>query len=82
MAVSSQFGIPDANLVYFLGVLEIVIGISLLTGVLIRTFSVTAIIILVAVLFSTGINELTVRDLGLIGSLCAILLWPPRKNLY
>ena len=64
---------------YIQGVLEILIGLSLLTGVFTRFFSLLGILYLIVVILMNGFYFLSVPSLGLIGGLLSIFLWPERR---
>ena len=69
-------GLSGVQFVYFNGIFEILVGLSLLTGIFTKFFSSLAMAFLIVVLFFVGIGEVTIRDFGLIGGLAAIILWP------
>ncbi|MEK7583141.1 MAG: hypothetical protein AAB483_01905 [Patescibacteria group bacterium] len=70
--IGTQFG-------YIQGIFEVLIGLSLVSGVFTRFFSLLGVVLLVAIIVVAGFNEIAVRDLGLIGGLLAIFLWPERR---
>lgn len=74
--ILSSLNISGIQFIYLNGIFEILIGLSLVTGVFMKFFSVLAILFLMGVLVFVGINEVTVRDFGLIGGFMAVLLWP------
>lgn len=74
--ILSEFGLPGIQFVYINGVFEILVGLSLITGVFTKFFSALAVIFLINVLLFVGINEVTVRDFAMIGGFIAVLLWP------
>jgi len=76
----SRFGIDKITLIYLFGIFEILVGISLLSTVFIRIFSFLAIIFLISIFIFAGINEVVIRDLGLIGGFLALLFWPSKNN--
>lgn len=61
---------------YIIGIFEVLIGLSLITGVFMRLFALVGIALLIAAGASAGLNEVTVRNAGLVGGLLAIVLWP------
>ncbi len=71
--------VPKTQFIYVEGILEVLIGLSLISGVFTRFFSAIGIMFLVVVLFIVGFNEIAVRDVGLIGGLLAVFLWPERR---
>ncbi len=74
--ILAKFSIPGVQFIYLNGIFEILVGLSLVTGVFTKIFSLLAIIFLILVLVFTGINEATIRDFGLIGGFLAVFLWP------
>jgi len=76
----SKFGIEGVTLMYFFGVFEIVIGVSLITAVFIRFFSFLAIMFLVSIIIFTGFNEVSMRDVGLIGGFLSLLFWSSNES--
>lgn len=72
-----QFFLPDATqAIYITGILEVLIGLSLLTGVLIKFFSVLGVILLIYMAIPITMSDQIIKDIGLLGALFAILLWP------
>lgn len=76
----SRFNLDGSQFVFLLGIFEVLVGISLLTDVLVKLFSFLAIIFLLFIFFIAPLNEVIIRDLGLIGGLLAILFWPYRRR--
>src|SRR3989344_8471950 len=72
---ASRFGVTASQIVYINGIFEVLIGLSLVTGVFMRFFSLLGVLFLVGIAFVVGITEITVRDAGLVGALLAIVLW-------
>lgn len=70
------------QIVYASAVFEIIVGLSLVSGIFAKLFSLLAIFYLVAILLVNGLTEITVRDMGLLGGLLATLLWPNFRNRY
>lgn len=79
-AVVSKIGIGGLDVVYASGVFELLVGASVLGNVFIKIFSVMAIAFLVTVFFTFGLNEVIVRDLGLVGGFMALLFWPEKRR--
>lgn len=73
-------GLSGIQFIYFDGIFEIFIGLSLLTGIFTKFFSLLAIAFLIVVLFFVGISEVTIRDFGLIGGFVAVILWPDGRR--
>ncbi len=78
VALGGYIGIDSIPLVYLNGVFDVLIGLSLVTGVFIRFFSFLGAVILLGIFVFIGPSEITIRDIGLIGGLVAIFLWPER----
>lgn len=74
------FKINETSLVYLFGVFEILVGVSLVSGVFMRFFSFLAILFLVTISIIYGFNEVIIRDLGLIGGFLSLLFWPSKNR--
>ena len=77
-----NWGIQPNDLVYAVGVFETLVGISLLGNLFVPLFSGLAIIFLLAITLFHGFNEVIVRDVGLIGGLLSLLVWPRQRKLF
>lgn len=73
--------LPIKEMMLGTGALDIVIGFLLVTNILTWLAAAIGAIHLVIVLVTSGINSITVRDIGLLGAAVAVSLstWP--KNL-
>lgn len=80
LAVASKIGISGLDIVYASGTFELLVGVSVLSNILVKIFSILAISFLVVVLFTFGISEVLVRDVGLIGGFLALLFWPRNRD--
>lgn len=80
IAIASKIGLSGMDIVYSSGGFELLVGASILSNIFIKIFSVLAIVFLTMILFTFGINEVVVRDVGLIGGFLALLFWPERKR--
>ena len=80
LALASKIGISGLDIVYTSAVFELLVGASILSNIFIRIFSVLALIFLITVLFTFGINEVIVRDFGLIGGFLSLLFWPGSRS--
>lgn len=78
-AFMGKFGVSPVDFMYLNGIVEILIGASLLLNVFIGTFSVIAIIFLIGVMVFHGFNEIIVRDIGLIGGFLSLIFWPTNR---
>jgi uncharacterized membrane protein YphA (DoxX/SURF4 family) len=74
-----SIGMSSVNLVILIGILEVCIAASLVTGFFQRWFAAAGAIFLIVVMSVHGINEVLVRDIGLIGALAALAVWPERR---
>ncbi|MEK7515279.1 MAG: DoxX family membrane protein [Patescibacteria group bacterium] len=70
-------GAPD--FIRLQGVGETLLGIGLASGLLVRWCAAAGAALLAVVLMIYGFNEVTVRDIGLLGACLALALWPPRR---
>ena len=71
-----SFSLTGLQFIYLNGIFEILVGLSLVTGVFMKFFSVLAVLFLVSVLIFIGISEVTVRDFAMVGGFVAVVLWP------
>ena len=78
----TTFSISDSQFIYLNGIFEILVGLSLITGVFIKFFSALAILFLIGIMVFVGMNEVTIRDLGLIGGFVSVLLWPSNNQRF
>lgn len=82
VASLAGFKISGVQFVYFLGLFETLVAVSILINFLSRTFAFLAVIFLSVVILTGGVNEVTVRDWGTVGSLLAVIFWPPRSRRF
>ena len=80
LSLASKVGIGGTDVVYAVGVFELLVGASVLSNVFIKIFSVLALLFLTTVLFTFGISEVLIRDIGLMGGLLSLLFWPERRR--
>ena len=78
MHIIAHIGMTGRNLIYLNGIFEVFVAISLLSGFFLRIFASAAIAFLLVVTGFNGINEIIVRDIGLMGALLALVVWPDR----
>lgn len=76
----TKFNLNSHQFIFLLGIFEMLVGGSLLTGVLTKLFSFLSIIFLVSIFFIAPLNEVIIRDIGLIGGFLAVLCWPNRRH--
>jgi len=74
-----KFGVNDLQFIYLNGIFEVLVGLSLVTGIFIRFFSFLAILFLISIFAFIGFNEVVIRDVGLIGGFAALVVWPKRR---
>src|SRR3989338_6074562 len=76
----SNIGISGNQIVYLIGIFEILVALSLLTGVFLNTFAVLAILFLAGNIVAQwdfrSFNEIIIRDIVLIATLVGLLMWP------
>lgn len=74
-----HLGVGGKELIYFVGIIEVLAATSLLTTLFIRLFAALAILLLIVFAAAHGLGEVTIRDVGLVGALMALILWPDRR---
>lgn len=74
-----KLGLDSLRFVYVIGIFEILIGLSFILEVFTKIFSFLGIIFLIVVIISVGLNEIIIRDIGLIGGLLAVFFWPKAR---
>ena len=82
LGVLAKFGTDGTQFVYTNGIFEILVGVSLLSGILVKFFSFLAAVFLLSVILSVGLNEVIVRDIGLLGGFLALLFLPGRNSRF
>ena len=75
-----SLGIDNLNFIYTNGIFEIILGLGFLFNLFVKLFAFLTILFLLFVIFSFGLNEVTVRDVGLISAALALLFWNGRKK--
>jgi uncharacterized membrane protein YphA (DoxX/SURF4 family) len=78
---ASGIHIGGRDLINLIGIFEVIVALSLLTGFFMRYFAVAAAVFLVSIIAIHGFNEVIIRDIGLVGALIAIIIWPERSYL-
>lgn len=68
------FGISILLIVILNGALDLLIGLSLVSGVYLKFFSVIGILRMLIIAFSIGFNDVFVRDIGLAIALVAVCI--------
>lgn len=77
--VVGKSGLSAQDFIHLIGILEVLIALSLITGFFARYFSAAGACFLVVVVLSSGFNEVLIRDIGLNGALIALAVWPERS---
>ena len=75
-----RFGFGSLDIVYALGVFEVLVGVSLLTNIFMFLFSALSVLFLISIMFFNGFSEVMVRDVGLMGALLSLMFWPRSRN--
>ena len=78
--ILTGLGIGNLNFVYADGIFEVVIGLGFVFNIFVKLFALLTLLFLLFVLISFGLNEVTIRDVGLIGMALALLFWNGRKK--
>ncbi len=72
--------VPQDAFLYVLGALEVIAALLLVGGRFVRFASLGCAALLISVVMNFGINEITVRDIGLIAMSLALAMMPePRR---
>lgn len=72
--------IQGSDIVFLIGIFEILVAISLLTNIFVSIFSILAVLFLASIFIFHGVSEVLIRDMGLIGGLLSIFFWPRRGS--
>ena len=78
--LGAYFHISANAIVYGVGVVELLIGISLVSNMFVGFFALVAAVLLTTISLFYGFNEVLVRDVGLIGALLALVFWPSSRS--
>ena len=78
--ILGRFSIGNLNFIYAHGIFEIVMGLGFLFNIFVKLFALLTVLFLLAVIISFGLNEVIVRDAGLMGAALALLFWNGRKS--
>lgn len=74
------FKMQGSDIVFISGIFEILVAISLFTNIFIGIFSFLAALFLGSIMIFHGINEVLIRDVGLIGGLISVFFWPRNRG--
>lgn len=80
-ALTAHAHVGPRDLIFLNGIFEVFVAISLASGFFMRWFAVAATLFLIAVFATHGFNEVLVRDIGLMGALVALAIWPERTYI-
>lgn len=83
LGIVAALGMSAENFIFLNGIFEVLVSASLISGYFIRIFSAAAVffLILVVAFHVSGPTEIVIRDVGLIGGLLTLVLWPERTEL-
>jgi uncharacterized membrane protein YphA (DoxX/SURF4 family) len=76
---AQAIGMSVTNAVFLVGIFEVLVAASLITGFFLRAFAAAAMVFLLLVLVATGLNEIVIRDIGIMAALGALVVWPERR---
>lgn len=74
------FGLLPDTLLKLGGIFDIVIGVLLVLGAWLKIAAFLGALHLVSVLFSFGVDQVLIRDVGLLGGLLALAFWPSSRR--
>ena len=77
-----HLGFGSLDIVYALGVFEVLVGVSLLTNIFMFLFSALSVLFLISIMFFNGFSEVIVRDIGLMGAFLSLMLWPRSRKFF
>ena len=69
------------DFIFLNAIFEVLVGVSLASGFFMRWFAGIAVFFLITVLVLNGFTEVTIRDVGLMGALIALIIWPERAYI-
>jgi len=73
-------GIGPTDFMHLIGIFEVLVALSLATGFFVRYFAAAGGMFLIAVLAINGFGNMAlVPDIGLVGALLALVIWPERS---
>ena len=79
VSVWEGVGLRAIDIVYVSAVFEILVGVSLITDIFVFFFSGMAVLFLIGIMIFSGLSEVIVRDMGLIGGFISLMLWPRQR---
>ena len=81
-SVISKFDFGGTQFVYLNGIFEILVGLSMMTGVFTKLFAALATVFLISILIFVSLSEVTVRDFAMIGGFLAVFFWPDGRSKF
>ena len=79
-SILNGMNIGNLNFIYANGIFEIILGLGFVFNIFVKLFALLTVIFLLIVILSFGLNEVIIRDAGLIGAALALLFWNGRKK--
>jgi uncharacterized membrane protein YphA (DoxX/SURF4 family) len=74
--------VPQDAFLYAVGAIEVILAVLLIGGRFVRFAAIVCAVLMAGVVFSFGINDITVRDIGLIALALAIAMTPEHRRLH
>ncbi len=74
--------VPQDPFLYVIGALEVVVALVLLWGRYVRLASLACAAFLLGIVLNFGLNEFTVRDIGLLAMAIALAMMPEQRTYY
>ena len=74
--------VPETQFLYAVGVIEVILAFFLLINRYVRLAALVCAAFMIGIVVSFGINEITVRDIGLIAMALALALFPEKRKFY
>ncbi len=76
----AKISFSGVQFIYIAGIFEVLVGLSLIAEIFTKFFAGLAILFLFAIVVTNGLNEIMVRDVGLMASFLAIVFWPNKPH--
>lgn len=73
------FNVAPRDLMNLVGLFNVLVALSMATGFFLRWFAMAAAVYLVGVIMLQGAVDESAHDIGLLGGLVALILWPERS---
>lgn len=80
LSLAGHIKITGTEIVYVSAVFEILVAVSLITNIFVSFFSSLAVLFLISISLFHGVNEVLIRDVGLMGAFISLILWPRSRN--